>query len=164
MINFLKIIVSGLSPAGNGLDLSEKSTTGYPEEKKLQIATCALFIEVANSDSNIDGEEKKKIVTLMEELFQLSKMEVEELFILSEKKIKESISLYEFTDLINKNYNQEQKYNILKNLWRIIFLDNYLHKYEEYVIRKISSNLNIAHSDFIAAKLAVKEELGLRDN
>ncbi len=128
-------------------------------DKKNQIATCALFIEVANADDDFAKEEKGLIIKLMKQIFNLENDEVNELIKLSEKQIKDSVSLYEFTDTINKNFSSEEKYQILLNLWRLIFVDEKFHAYEDYLIRKIVNNLNLSHKEMIAAKLSVKEEL-----
>lgn len=129
------------------------------DTKKIQIATCALFIEVANADDDFAKEEKDLIIKLMEDIFNLDNNETKELINLSEQQIKESVSLYEFTDTINKNFSSEEKYQILLNLWRLIFVDEKFHEYEDYLIRKIVNNLNLTHKDMIAAKMSVKEEL-----
>ena len=127
--------------------------------KIIQIATCALFIEVANADDDFAKEEKELIIKIMEDIFSLGYEEVAELINLSEKQIEDSVSLYEFTDTINKKFSSEEKYQVLLNLWRLIFIDEKFHEYEDYLIRKIVNNLNLTHKDMIAAKMTVKEEL-----
>jgi len=127
--------------------------------KKIQIATCALFIEVATADDEFAHEEKTLIFKVMKEIFELTDEEVTELLKISEKQIESSISLYEFTDTINKNFTKEEKFSILLNLWRLVFVDEKFHQYEDYLIRKIVNNLNFSHKDMIAAKFSVKEEL-----
>ncbi len=127
--------------------------------KRLQIATCALFIEVANADDKFLKIEHEKLIQLMKEFFKIGDEYVNELIELSNRQVAESLSVYEFTSEINLNCSQEEKYEIVKNLWRLIFVDNELHPYEDYLIRKISNNLHLSHRDMIAAKLEVKEEI-----
>ncbi len=128
-------------------------------QKRLQIATCALFIEIANADEQFLEIEKEKVIELMSKLFDLDNEYVQELIELSKRSIEDSLSLYEFTSEVNANSNQNEKYEIVKNLWRLIFVDDELHPYEDYLIRKISNSLHISHRDMIAAKNEVKEEL-----
>lgn len=137
----------------------EDNNEPVDNDKKNHIATCALFTEVANADDDFAKEEKGLIIKLMKQIFNLENDEVNELIKLSEKQIKDSVSLYEFTDTINKNFSSEEKYQILLNLWRLIFVDEKFHAYEDYLIRKIVNNLNLSHKEMIAAKLSVKEEL-----
>ena len=127
-------------------------------EKRVQIATCALFLEVAHSDDDFSMEEKEFIESTMKEKFNLDDKMVSELIDLSMRQTERSVSLYEFTEIINQIFDQNSKFDILKNLWRLVFADGKLDQYEEYFIRKISGNLHMEHSDMIAAKMEVKAE------
>ena len=71
------------------------------------------------------------------------------------------MSIYEFTEIINEQINHNEKYEIVKNLWQLAFIDGRLDKYEDYYIRKISNNLQLSNQDRISAKLEVKEEMKL---
>lgn len=155
MFDFIKDFLSGNTNHSS----QDYAMSGLETEKKLQIATCALFLEVANSDENFTETERKKIFKIMKELFYLSDEFIKELIEISQEQMRKSVSLYEFTDVINRHYSKEDKYNIVKNLWRLIYVDNELHKFEEHFVRMISNNLHLAHNDFIAAKMEAKEEI-----
>ena len=133
----------------------------YTDEKKVKLATCALFLEIANSDDEMTTEEKEKIIDIMKTMYDLSEEEVKELIHLSKEQVQKSVSLYEFTDVINSHFNSSQKYEVVKNLWRIILADEKIDKYEHFFIRRINSNLHLEHSDMIAAKMEVKKEMGI---
>ncbi len=128
-------------------------------QKRLEIATCALFIEMANADEKFLNIEKEKVIQIMKNLFKLEEDYVKELLELSERQVEESLSVFEFTSEINANSTNEEKFEIVKNLWRLILIDDELHPFEDYLIRKISNNLNLSHKDMIDAKLLVKEEI-----
>jgi len=133
----------------------------FPNKHKLQVAACALLLEIAIADDNFNNVEKEKITELMKNKFGLSELEVNNLISYSEGEIKESVSIYEFTDILNKNLNNDEKYNIIKYLWHIAYADGNVDSYENFYIKKISNNLHMHHKDRIAAKFEVKEELGL---
>lgn len=141
-----------------GTELSNQEDLKTGNDKRVQIATCALFLELANSDDNFSIEEKGFIDRIMKQLFGLDDQTVTELVELSIQQTEKSVSIYEFTEIINQNFNDSEKYDVLKNLWRLIFSDGKLDMYEEYFIRKISGNLKLQHSDMIAAKMEVKAE------
>jgi len=128
------------------------------ESKKLQIATCALLIEMADSDSEFTDAERKKIIKVMQKTFNLEKEYVDELIELSEESVRKSISIYEFTTTINENFSKDEKFELLKNLWRLVYIDETLNMHEDHLIKKIGNTLNMDHRDVIAAKLMVKEE------
>ncbi len=131
------------------------------ETKKIQIATCALFIELAKSDNDFSSEEREEIISIMKDTFQLTDEYVAALMELSERQIKDSISIYEFTSVINESFSSQQKFELIKNLWRLIYVDRRLDVYEDHLIKKIGGTLNLSHSVIISAKMLVKQELGL---
>jgi uncharacterized tellurite resistance protein B-like protein len=130
-------------------------------EHKLQIAACALLIEIATADDNLSKEERDKIKSLMKKTFALTDEEVISLIAESEEQIDNSVSLYEFTDVLNNNLDQDEKYKIIKYLWHIAYADGNLDSYEDHYIKTICNNLHFHHKDRIAAKMEVKEKLGL---
>ena len=95
----------------------------------------------------------------MKENFNLDEKVVEELIQLSEETLQHSISIYEFSNVINDNFNNDEKFELLKNLWKLIYVDEKLHMYEDYMIKKIGATLNMEHQMIIRAKLSVKEEM-----
>ena len=151
MFEFLKSMIAEQQNDETAVPLNDK--------KRIQIATCALFLEIANADDEFSIEEKGFIESTMKKIFNLNENMVAELIDLSIKQTEKSVSIYEFTDIINKGFNQNHKFEILKNLWRLVFADGKLDQYEEYFMRKISGNLHMDHSDMIAAKMEVKEEI-----
>ncbi len=154
MLDYIKNLLIGNKP----VESSEEEII-YDDNKRVQIATCALFLEVANSDDDFSVEEEEFINKTMKEEFELDDKLVNELIELSHEHTENSVSLYEFTEIINQYFTNAQKFDVVKNLWRLVFADGNLDSYEEYFIRKISRNLHLEHSDMIAAKLEVKEEL-----
>ena len=78
---------------------------------------------------------------------------------LAEKRLQSDDSIYDFTKLINQNFNNDEKFELLKNLWRLIYIDKKLDMYEDHLIKKIGGLLNMGHEDIIGTKLLVKEEM-----
>ena len=128
--------------------------------KKYQVATAALLVEIAKADGDFSNDEKRRIVDLMKNDFDLDDECVNELLALSEQKVKDSVSIYEFSSVINENFAQQEKLDLIKNLWRIIYEDGKLDSHEDRLIKIIGSTLNLEHKGIIAAKLFVKQELG----
>ncbi|MFL2856341.1 MAG: TerB family tellurite resistance protein [Pseudohongiellaceae bacterium] len=126
--------------------------------KKIDLACAALLIEVINSDNELDERELKEFIETLRESLSLSEEELSELVKLAESEANQATSLYEFTRLINDEYEYEEKVGLIENMWRIAFSDEQLDKYEEHLIRKISDLIYISHSDFIKTKLNVRKE------
>lgn len=160
MLDYLRKILSP-SPASEISDYTLEKQDGESEKRKLEIATCALFVEMAKADGEFSEDERNKIIKVMKQTFNLEDECVSDLIELSEQKIKESISLYEFTSIINDKYSNEEKFELIKNLWKLIYVDKTLNMYEDHLVKKIGTMLNLDHKRIIDAKLIVKEEKGI---
>jgi len=137
---------------------SNKKTTITVDElesfdDELILATCILLLEVSKSDDSFDDIEKEKIISILEQNFNLNTQQTNFLFKIADKKNDEMISLYEWTAKINELCSYSDKKKLMKFLWDIAYADGRIDKYEDYTIRKISDLLYVKHSDFIKAKL-----------
>jgi uncharacterized tellurite resistance protein B-like protein len=82
----------------------------------------------------------------------LSGETVAELLRCAERERADSTDYYQFTSLINGEYDGARKAELIELMWRIAYADDALHRYEEHLIRKIAELLYVPHSAFIAAK------------
>ena len=155
MNRFLKKILNGSQNRQEIISSSVKPNN----EKKIQIAACALLVEIGKADSNFTNEERKKIISIMKNTFNVEEDYVNELIELSEKNFDENESIYEYTTIINNNFTNDEKFELLKNIWRLIYTDENLSRYEEHLVKMIGTLLNIEYSNIIGAKLLIKEEL-----
>lgn len=158
MLEYLKKIFSDNSPSVNK---SEVGSNSDRKSKKIEIAACALFIEMAKADGEFTEDERKFIITEMKSTFNLDDEYVNNLMLHAEQKIKESVSLYEFTGIINTTFTNEEKINLIENLWKLIYKDEKLNQYEDHLIKRIAATINIEHKQIINSKLWVKQQLGL---
>ncbi len=126
-------------------------------EKKIQTATCALFLEIANSDEHFSEEERSTIIKILKNEFSLSEDEVRALMKKTEHRLDDSIDLWQFTNLINQNFSDEDKIKVLENLWKIIYTDEKLDAHEDYLAHKIANLLRLPHKTLIETKLKVKK-------
>ena len=137
---------------------SNKKTTITVDElesfdDELILATCILLLEVSKSDDLFDDIEKEKILSILEQNFNLNTQQTSFLFKIADKKNDEMISLYEWTAKINELCSYSDKKKLMRFLWDVAYADGRIDKYEDYTIRKISDLLYVKHSDFIKAKL-----------
>jgi len=57
--------------------------------------------------------------------------------------------------LINENYSNEEKIEIIETLWRIVYVDGKMDQYEHYLMNKLKNLLRLSHDQLIDAKLKV---------
>lgn len=151
MLDFIKQLLTN--------SFNNSSSESSAKEKRLQVATCALFIEIANADFNFTQDERDEIISVMQKIFDLDENQSKELVQLAEQKVKDSVSIYEFTQLIDQNFSRDEKFEILKNLWRLVYKDKILNQYEDHLMKRIGHNLKFEHREIMNAKIIVKEEM-----
>lgn len=129
------------------------------EFERIQVATCALLLEVAKSDYEFSSIEKTTIAAILKKEFQISAETIEELMEIAKRRREESIDLWEFTHLINENYSKEEKIKVVEAAWKVIYADKKLDKYEDHLVHKLARLLRLRHSDLVEAKLKVKDKI-----
>ena len=122
-------------------------------EHDVRVATCALFLEMARIDEKFTPAEMDTVIGILKEKYGLSPEHAEALLDEADKNLKQSIDYWHFTNLINENYSTAEKLEIMEMLWRIVFVDGRMDKYENYLMHKLSDLLRLSHDQLIAAKL-----------
>jgi len=139
-------------------DGSKGEESAEDREFKLKVATSVILLEAATADSHFSQEEQDKIVEILKSRFQMDDESVKELIDESKQERKESTDLWHFTNLINDNLNNEEKYNLMEEVWEVIYSDGTLDKFENYIAHKLLNMLNLDRSKFIELKMKVKSE------
>ena len=125
---------------------------------RISMATCALLLEIAHADSEFSDDEKDKIINILENKFNLSGSDAQSLIELAELERKESLDLWQFTNLINQNFTREEKIRVLEVLWSVVYADGKVDMHEEYLMRKLSFLLTIDQSDMIDTKIRARNK------
>ena len=127
-------------------------------EQALRLATAALLIEVTRADFHVEQSERRAVVSAVQELFELSRQETDELVALAEEEVDGSVSLFQFTQLVDKEFSQQQKAEIIEMMWRVAFADLNKDHHEEYLVRKVADLLHVPHSAFVRTRHMVESE------
>ncbi len=145
-------------------DVFSKATSGCgennvcKEDHDVQIATCALFLEMAEIDDRFTDEEKEIILSILEDKYGLSRGYADGLIKEAEEGRNNSVDLWHFASLINQHCSIEEKLDIVELLWRIVFIDGKMNRYEDYLMHKLAILLRLSDSQLINAKLKVLHE------
>ncbi len=143
---------------------SEKIDTSDQEsqvssERSVPIAACALLLEMAHADSEFIQSERDNIIAILQSSFDMTEDDASELLNLADLERKESLDLWQFTNLINQNYSREEKIRVAETLWRVIYTDGKVDKHEEYLMRKLTFLLDLQHQDMIEAKFKARDSI-----
>ncbi len=124
----------------------------------IQLAAALLLVEVMNADHNIDVREQDAVKAGLKNIFVLTDEEVRDVFEIAKEHSKDVIPLQKYTSILNKALQASEKLALLEQIWRVVFSDDELDKYEEHLVRRIAELLYIRHSDFILARCRAKGE------
>lgn len=137
---------------------SKQDDTGNQKRENchdIRVATCAILLEMANIDGEFSDAERDKIISILKRDYQLSDEHAAELIETSKGELKQSIDLWQFTNLINQNYSAEEKIRIIEMIWKIVYTDGTLDKHEDYLVHQLANLLRLNHKQLIDAKLKI---------
>lgn len=123
----------------------------------LELASAALLFEISRADEDASHIERAEIATAMRDVFNLDEDELQDLLSAADDAVADAVSLYDFTAVVNDEFDRTQKIKLIEMLWRVAFADDKLDQYEEYYVRKIAELLHVSHKDYIKTKLKVQE-------
>ncbi len=124
-------------------------------EHDVRVAACALFVEMARIDEEFTEAEMDTILNIVQERYGLSREHADALVAEADKELDKSVDLWQFARLINENYSPDEKIEIIEILWRMVFVDGKMDRYEHYLMSKLKNLLRLSHDQLIAAKLKV---------
>lgn len=127
-----------LAPAAESPAASEEEAPN-----RLALAAAALLLELAHADAEFDDSERRAIEEALTRHFDLDTDRAHELMALAEEERRRAADLYQFTSLITEHYDEGQRMVLAEVMWRIVFADGTLAKHEIYLMRKLSSLLDL---------------------
>lgn len=122
-------------------------------------AAAALMVEIMAIDNEWADEEETQILNLLEHSLGLSAEDSVELLNQAKEDHQSSVDLYQYTSVINAHYDVAKKRALLEKLWKVAYADGQIDRYEEHMLRKLAELLHLPHSQYIQAKMAVKDGL-----
>ena len=125
----------------------------------VHLATCVLMLEAARADNDFSDDERRHILSVLRQRFELTPEEADELLEQAMTVHDASTSLHQFTREINKAFSVAEKVQIVEEIWRIFYADKYLDGHEDHLAAKLRNLLNLSHPVMIDAKMRVLAEI-----
>jgi uncharacterized tellurite resistance protein B-like protein len=130
---------------------------GRARHSRVQVAACALLLEVAHADEEFSPEEQRHIEAALGRHFGLDDETRAELIALADAERRKSIDHFQFTRLINEHYDLGQKLVLAEVMWGIILADGEVAKHEAYLVRKLANLLDLQPAYLSQARRAAEE-------
>jgi uncharacterized tellurite resistance protein B-like protein len=131
-----KLVAQRMTPTG-------AAPAGSTGTTPIQLAACALLLELAHADDEFTEPERLHIQGALARHFALDDATAEELIHLAEQERHQSIDHFQFTRMINETYDLGQKMVLAEILWGVALADGKLAEHESFLVRKIANLLHL---------------------
>ena len=131
---------------------SGAAATATPADER-RLAAAVLLLEIARADYD---HHEAELATLRDGLareFGIEPGALDALLEQAELRAKQSVSLYDFVQTLNRSMSQDDKRGLLRLLWDVAHADGKVDPHEEHLLRRIADLLHLSHADFIRGKL-----------
>lgn len=119
-------------------------------------ATAVLLVEAIRADHDSTVAERAALVDLLQRHFGLSAADAGALVTEAERAADKSISLYDFTRVLNDSLDATEKLGVIELLWRASFADGHLDRYEDYLVGKVAELLYVSRADVVRLRNVVR--------
>lgn len=109
----------------------------------VQVAACALLLELAHADGEFSESERSHIEGALHRHFALDDATTRELLELAANERQQSVDHFQFTRLINDQYDLSQKMVLAEVMWGVILADGKIGDHEAYLVRKLANLLDL---------------------
>jgi uncharacterized tellurite resistance protein B-like protein len=133
-----------------------------PRHDRLRLATAAVLLETAYADGEFTPSEDGDVAGFLQRAFDLDADDARDLLAEANELRNRTIDHFALTNYIRRNSSLDDRIEIVKTMWRMVYGDGKLTDYENYLVRKLADLLGLEHHVMIDAKSAVLREIESR--
>ena len=122
----------------------------------VQLAACALLLELAHADGEFSDSERAHIEGALDRHFGLDEATARKLLELAEAERTQSVDHFQFTRLIVEHYDLGQRMVLAEVMWGVILADQEIAQHEAYLIRKLAKLLDLQPAYLSQARRAAE--------
>ncbi len=122
---------------------------------QIHLAAAALLVEAAHLDESYDEVERRAVVSVLKQEFELTDEECETLIEQAEAAQHEATDLYRFIRKFDDNFGHAERLRLIEMLWHVVYADGELHPYESNLIQRISGMLHVTDRERADARQRV---------
>jgi uncharacterized tellurite resistance protein B-like protein len=145
-----RFIAHRIAPADSG----SQPLQGSSGPSAIQLAACAILLELAHADDEFSPAERAHIESALGRHFGLSTVTARELMELAQAERQEAIDHYQFARVITQHYDLGQKMVLAEVMWGVILADGEISRHESYLVRKLANLLDLAPAYLAQARNA----------
>jgi len=122
---------------------SKKEDPIYDDDLDLNLAIIVILLRASSIDGIKDDIELNMIKDIAESELNIEKEVLENLYTKAIEEENFSADIYKYTKIINDNYKEKDKLNVLKLVCKIINVDKKIDPFESNFVRRLSGLLYI---------------------
>lgn len=150
MLGLLKSLLAGTDTPGGA-------------DGALRLAVATLMVEAATLDGSFDESERRRLLALLAQRFELDAAQAERLLAEAQQAQARAVGLEGMTRTIKNALDQDQRIAVLEMLWEVVYADGRLHDYEANLLRRLAGLVYVSDQDAGAARKRVVARMGLED-
>jgi|SRR5687768_371481 len=124
----------------------------------LQLAACALLLDIAYADGEYTDDERAHIERSLERHFSLPANAAKQVIAMAEEERAKAVDHFAFTSTLLRGYDISQKMVLAEVMWGVVLADGKVADHEHYLTRKISNLLNLEPGYLSSAKRAAADK------
>lgn len=130
-------------------------------DDELRLACAALLVHVAEIDGFLSESERRALLLLLQQRFDLAADGAEKLLKQARKSAREAVDLYGFTSVLKQTMSGADRRRLIEMMWTVAYADGVLQEFEENIIWRVAELLGVPARDRIALRRKIREERGL---
>jgi uncharacterized tellurite resistance protein B-like protein len=150
----IRSLISARTNQGPELTRPEAPPGGGASPDPVQLAACALLLDIAYADGEFSAPERAHLESVLEHHFALPSESGRELIELADAERRKSIDHFRFTSIVKGSFDLGQKMVLAEIMWGLVLSDGKIAEHEHYLTRKIANLLELEPGYLSAAKAA----------
>lgn len=122
-----------------------------------RLALAALLVRCMAIDGTVSEDERATLRDVLVRNYTLSDTDVDTLIADAVQAEHEAVDLYRFTSVLKRQTSEEERIQVIEQLWEMVYADGRTHEFEENLVWRVAELLGVHRRDRIARKIAVAE-------
>lgn len=125
--------------------------------RRLQLASAVLMVAVVRADHESRQDEHRAVERAVGRALDLHEEGAALVVRVAEEALERGVSFGVLLQELARECSLDQKRELVESLWRIAFSDAELAGHEEYLVRKVASQLGLSTADLVETKVRARE-------
>jgi uncharacterized tellurite resistance protein B-like protein len=132
------------------------------DDNDYRLSAAALLVHVAASDDSFDQAERRVLHDALTQRFEIDPDDANAFIDAAMQADREAVDLYQFTSMINRALDGEDKKKLVEVLFLMGYADGKLTEFEDNIVWRASELLHVSSQDRTEIRRRIRATLGDR--